>query len=369
MQQPPEDQQATEQHSRPGSDRPIFVVGCPRSGTTLLQLMLSAHPRIAIPPETRFLLPAYERRVEFGDLRQRSRRVALADWVSDQKQTKDLHLPRKLLRRRMREAPATLGSALGSVYREYAVRLDKPRWGDKRPLYVNHIPTLLALFPDAQFVHIIRDGRDCVASMLQVPWWHTGPTGATSRWIQSMQMGARARRSLRGDQYHELQYEHLVTDPGAVLRRLCGFLDEDFSEAMMEPHRTAPAPTPKRKVWHSRTRDSVSAASVSQWTDRVDPGDVAVLDLLGRRHLRRYGYERATNVGAPPPDRALKAARHLARREAARYRDLWQERARKQQYGFPVAAQLTSGQIRLATANGERQWALEAQSAEGPRRR
>ncbi|WP_449066856.1 sulfotransferase, partial [Planomonospora algeriensis] len=61
------------------------------------------------------------------------------------------------------DGPGTLGSALGIVLRAYAARFGKPRWGDKRPSYFKSVDVLLRLFPDAQFVHLIRDGRDCVA--------------------------------------------------------------------------------------------------------------------------------------------------------------------------------------------------------------
>ena len=63
------------------SDRPIFVIGCPRSGTTMLQLMLHSHPRIAVPPETRFLVPGYYRRFFFGDLREQRNRRRLGRWI------------------------------------------------------------------------------------------------------------------------------------------------------------------------------------------------------------------------------------------------------------------------------------------------
>ncbi|HEX6937649.1 MAG TPA: sulfotransferase, partial [Actinomycetes bacterium] len=90
-------------------DRPVFVVGCPRSGTTLLTLMLHAHSRIAIPPETRFLM--------------------LASFVVDRRGTKfrDLGLDPQQVRRAVVAAPPTVGSALGSVFRCYAAAHGKPR--------------------------------------------------------------------------------------------------------------------------------------------------------------------------------------------------------------------------------------------------
>ncbi|MFF2519270.1 sulfotransferase family protein, partial [Streptomyces sp. NPDC058086] len=105
---------------QPTPTRPVFVLGCPRSGTTLLQLMLHAHPRIALPPETRFVLPAlpaYEGRLAFGDLAERDNRAGLARWITGRKETRlhELGLDAGRVAERITDGPPTLGSALGPV--------------------------------------------------------------------------------------------------------------------------------------------------------------------------------------------------------------------------------------------------------------
>src|SRR3954467_7175876 len=154
------------------TDRPIFVVGCPRSGTTLLQLMLHAHPRIAIPPENRFVLPAYYARHRFGDLRIKENRRQLARFITAPRGTKfrDLGLDRRATRKAIVSGPPTVGSALGIVLREYARRFDSPRWGDKRPAYYERLDVILRLFPDAHIVHLVRDPRDSIGSLKAVSW-------------------------------------------------------------------------------------------------------------------------------------------------------------------------------------------------------
>jgi hypothetical protein len=123
------------------SDRPIFVMGCPRSGTTMLQLMLHSHPRIAIPPETRFVVTAYERRRDFGDLEYPANRRALAQWIVGRAETKflDLGLDPEPITEEIMGGPPALGAALGTVFQAYARRFGKPRWGDKRPSYIQHL--------------------------------------------------------------------------------------------------------------------------------------------------------------------------------------------------------------------------------------
>ena len=148
------------------SDRPIFVVGCPRSGTTLFRVMLHAHPRIALPPENQYVMPAYHRRAKFKDLTVEKNRQRLADWIT---QRPDggfhyLQLDGEKVAREIVDGATTLGTALGIPFRAYAQKFDKERWGDKRPAYYGFMDELDRLFPDAQFIHVVRDGRAAVAS-------------------------------------------------------------------------------------------------------------------------------------------------------------------------------------------------------------
>ena len=328
------------------SDRPIFIVGCPRSGTTLLQLMLHAHPRIAIPPETRYLLETYRRREDFGDLTKRKNRRRVAEHIIGRRRHKvrDLKVRPKRLVASIAAGPPTIGSALGLVYVAYARRFDKPRWGDKRPVYLHHIPTLLALFPDAQIVHIIRDGRACAASLKRMRWWRRGSVAAIARWVHSMRDGRRARETLRSDQYYEFRYEDLVAEPEKTLRDLCAFLGEEFDEAMLEPHRVAQQAVPKRKQHHARTKEAVSGAKVASWAEELEPWEIALAEMVAGRWLREYGYT-LTNPGVRPPVKAIAACyADLMRRRTATRRSRKRDRRRARRYDQPVAARLTSAQ-------------------------
>ncbi len=346
-------------HTRAAPDRPIFIVGCPRSGTTLLQVMLHSHPRIAVPPENRFLLDIYRRRQSFGDLRSRAARVAVARAITTRDgRFSDLRLDPDATIAAIADGPPTIGSALGIVFREYAAQSEKSRWGDKRPAYLLDLPTVLRLFPDAQIVHIVRDGRECVTSLKRMPWWPGGATTAIGRWIVSMVLAARARRTLRSDQFFELRYEDLVADPRAELTKLCTFLGEEFDEGMLEHHDTAVEAVPQWKTWHARTSTTVSTETVGRWLAQLEPAEIGALERLGGHYLRSHGYRlssaRATVREAYPVARYV--TKTLAAAGVRRVRD----RRVQQQYGMPVAAQLTSAQQRLAEVNGELAWAQSA---------
>ncbi|MQY04312.1 sulfotransferase family protein [Actinomadura macrotermitis] len=313
------------------ADRPIFVIGCPRSGTTLLQLMLHSHHRIAIPAETRFLLPAYTRRCEFGDLRDRGRRRELAAWITGRRETKfrDLGLDAAEVAERIVQAPPTIGSAAGTVFRSYAERFGKPRWGDKRPSYFKHVPLLLRMYPDAQFVHLIRDGRDCVASLKEMPWYKLDVYHAASAWREAIDAGRRYAARLGPDGYHELQYERLVADPAGELTRLCAFLGEDFDPAMTEPQEIARLTVPPQKKWHARTYAEIGTGRVGSWTERLEEWEVGVAEAAFGDRLAAYGYRPGGAPKASAAQRARLARTRAQRRTTYRkagLRELWRRR-------------------------------------------
>ena len=293
------------------NQRPIFVVGCPRSGTTMLQLMLHAHPRIAIPPETRFVLEGYWRRKRFGDLRQPERRRELARWILHTKTTRayDLGLDTAAVEEEIVAGPPTLGSAMGIVFRAYARRFGKPRWGDKRPAYVDNLDLILRMFPDAQIITIIRDGRDCVASLKEMPWHHAGIYESISIWARAVDRAREAGRRLGPDRYHELSYERLVRDPEPDLRALCDFLGEPFDPAMTEPASVADVAVPADKTWHERTRKAVSDDRVGSWRTRLSPDEIALCETILGPRLRSCGYELS---GTRPPTTAAAKLRYAA---------------------------------------------------------
>jgi hypothetical protein len=298
------------------SNRPIFVIGCPRSGTTLLTLMLHSHSRIAIPPETRFLLEVVRRRAEIGDLSVPANRRALARLVvrrGQETRFRHLGLNRRQVRRAIVRSRPTMGSALGTVYRSYAARFGKPRWGDKRPTYFRNVELLRALFPDAQFVHLVRDGRDCVASLKRMRWWQRDGRGsieAIAWWVEAVDCARRAKRSLPADSFYEVRYEDLVSDPRRELEALCTFLGEDFEESMLESEVAAAAlPERQRLSWHANTGEKVDTRRIGSHATGLEHWERRLMEFVAGRRLRRFGYQVPDSRRLP---RLVPLARYLA---------------------------------------------------------
>lgn len=338
------------------ADRPIVIVGCARSGTTLLQAMVHSHARLTMPPENRFVMPVYRNRATFGDLRGAANRDAVADAVVARRAGKfaDLGLDADAVRRRMHDVPPTIGSLLGAVLEAYAHRFGKQRWGDKRPNYIQSLDDVLALFPDAQILHMIRDGRDCVASLKRMPWWTFGYPASVYKWARAIDVGLWARRQLRPDQYHEVRYEDLVGDPAAELTALCDFLGEPFDDAMLQHHRTSEDKVPDYKDWHAKVHEPVTRSAVQRWRADLDEQEIKLFEHVAASQLEAVGYEPSLGRLRRRPDRHTRLAYQAyvadrRRREAA---DAAHAADVADSYDQPVAAMLTTGQRRLARERG-----------------
>ncbi|WP_375490370.1 sulfotransferase [uncultured Jatrophihabitans sp.] len=313
------------------STRPIFLVGCARSGTTLLSTMLHAHPRIAMPPETRFLVPAYYGRARFGDLQLPENRRALAESITGKgSKFRDLGLNRKRTVQAIVDGPPTIGSAFGIIWQEFASDRGKARWGEKRPAYWETLDAVRRLFPDAQIIHLVRDGRACAASLKKVDWWRSGVPGAAASWVLSNRVLDRLGRKLPAHSYYYLRYEDLLADPRGELTALCGFLEESFDEAMLDFASAAGDIVPERKTWHQLTRSGLDTSRVDAWRTSLTPAEIGLIELIGRNAMHKHGYA-VSGVAERPAARAVvtslsdleKRSLSMARR---RVRDAVQQR-------------------------------------------
>jgi hypothetical protein len=335
------------------SDRPIFVVGCPRSGTTMLSLMIHAHPRLAMPPESRFLIKTWRKREKYGDLSTPEKRMALAkSCVRTGSKVRDLGLDPDETLQAILAAPPTIGSAFGTVFKLFAEKHGAARWGDKRPAYYQEVDVLLRLFPDAQIVHIVRDGRANVASLKKMPWWPYDSIGSMAAWSQAEFCSQRNQRRLPKDVFHVIRYESLVADPEPVLRELCAFLEEDFHPAMLAPSEVRDV-VPEKKTWHVALNQSVNTDRVESWRKGLEPWELGLMETVLRRKLQRWDYRLSGDGARPSPKLVAKYAKDAFERRSA-MRKRWAEESREAASAtHPVAAQLTSRQIDLAKERGD----------------
>ncbi|HEX5132871.1 MAG TPA: sulfotransferase [Candidatus Krumholzibacteria bacterium] len=290
---------------------PIFIIGNPRSGTTLLRLMLTCHPHIVVPPEAGFavnLMPAHAGfRGAPGELEH-----FLSDLLASPK-FEHWQLARPVLETYLREtvAPRDYASLVAGVYACYGAvhQPGKPRWGDKNNFYLAHIPALATLFPEARFVHIVRDGRDVACSYRSLanvkgkyaPTLPSATFDAVYQWRGNLRRIQRSFAAIGWSRVHELRYEDLVRDPKGTLVRACEFLGEDFAPAMLESdreNRNRQLEPREFDAWKRRNQEGIDASAIGRWESELSPDDAQLAHLAGGDMLRHYRYASAHPVGA-----------------------------------------------------------------------
>jgi hypothetical protein len=274
-----------------------FIVGVARSGTTLLRVMLDAHPELAIPPETHFIPRALRAYRKGGGTE-----GALAQIVGHRRWP-DFGLEESALRERARAA-YTGADVIRAFFEIYAEGQGKPRWGDKSTNYVRHVRRIARALPEARFIHLIRDGRAVALSQLSV---HFGPdtvADAATKWRDEI---AKARRQgAAAETYVEVRYEDLVAHPEPVLRRVCEAAGLDWDPAVLEYRERAPdrisgrdhaVIEEHRKEHRSSVASPLSAERAERWREEMSPADRDAFESVAGDLLAELGYPMGAAAG------------------------------------------------------------------------
>src|SRR5919201_5549945 len=299
---------------RRDGDRPPapFVVGVSRSGTTLLRLMLDAHPDLTIPAETHFVpmvANVCDRLIEQGTPTEVVRERAL-ETITGHPRWGDFRLSPDEVRQRMeRHDPLSTGDVIRSFYEACAAREGKPRWGDKSPPYTYKAPRIQRALPEACFIHIIRDGRDVALSLSEVSWGTDDVTEAAKKWVNELLKARRRAKTLARGTYIEVHYEDLVADPEPVLREIVEHVDLPWSDQMLdypkyaqermrgEMERTlkplggGTITAEERTRQHQLLFERPSASRVGRWRTEMSPENRKAFEAVAGRLLKRLGQE------------------------------------------------------------------------------
>lgn len=305
----------------------VFVVGCPRSGTTLLQRMLNNHPLLAVANDSHFIPRIIKDSAAGADP---ELTPDLVEQVRAYKRFYRLDLPDAAVEEAARES-RTYSELVSALYSEYGRLRNKPLAGEKTPDYVRYLPRLHALFPWVRSIHIIRDGRDVALSTLE--WaeeekgpgrfglWREEPVAVCALWwLRQVDTGRRDARSLNPDRYREVKYEGLIDRPEASLRGLSPFLELPFSSEMMAYHEGKVRRDPglsAKKAWLPPTR------GLRDWREQMTDRDIELFEALAGDLLSSLGYERSTSAISPEISRIAERCRgwwdsEMARRKAKR---------------------------------------------------
>jgi hypothetical protein len=285
-----------------------FIVARGRSGTTLLRAMLDAHPDMAIPNESHFVVQFARRRAGYEtdagfDLTGFTRDL-LDHWAF-----RRWGLPEEsVLAAYQASPPSDYPSAVRGLYSAYAHHHGKTRYGDKTPSYVLSMRLLASTFPEARFIHLIRDGRDVALSYLDADFGSKTLGQAAIYWDRFVRAGRAVGARLGPDRYLEVRYEDLVAEPESVLSEVCAFVGIPYDAGMLRYHERADRLVPSLSHnEHHRNLYKPPTTGLRDWRRDLEPRDIAVFEALAGDLLDELGYERAARN--PGLAASLRAAR------------------------------------------------------------
>ena len=281
--------------------RPIFIVGAPRSGTTLLQRMLRSHPHICSPTgESHFIIPLYANRNNYRNLdTPQGIKTILEEMrkISREFVEEDLHgltFDTDSLANEFHELGInTVIGIITALFEKNMRGEGKIRWAEKTPYYILHMRTILEIYPDAQFIHIIRDGRDAALSMLarkhDLKIYNTYQ--AAWLWKKYVDTGQRTGSTLPPNTYFELRYEDLLQNPEKELRAVCKFLGEPFSSSMVNFQKSK---DPKTKT--PLLKKPIARSNYGKWKTNMNSWQIWVFESIAGDTLSKNNYFLSTKA-------------------------------------------------------------------------
>jgi hypothetical protein len=273
--------------------KPFFIGGFQRSGTTLLRLMFDNHPQIAIPLDTTDLWFRYDQQLDrYNGLRSESDLLAMVGDLLEEERIHLWNIPIEANQVIDHVDSLRFPSVIAAFYSSYAQAKGKLYWGEKNPGNLRRMDLLNQWFPDCQFVHIIRDGRDACLSHLEQSFGHKDVLTCACDWREEIQWVRRMGRLVGPARYTEVRYEDLVKNPEAELGRLCEFLHIAYHSDMMKYHEhvSSSIPSSKLHIWPKIVKPPL-ADNVNRWKDRMPRGLQLCFEKRAGTILRDLGYE------------------------------------------------------------------------------
>lgn len=269
---------------------PIFIVGSPRSGTSLLSKIISGHPKIGIPFESHVYPRLYPWRKCYGDIsiNKNKKRVA-EDIVSLEPVKKWKKLP-SVERVIENIGGSSFHTAFEGFMEAWLREIGKKRWGEKTPHNVFFWREISEGFPKSKFIHIVRDGRDVAMSWKKVRFGPEHFYSISNLWKNYVKKAEEIKRKTDKNRFYEVKYEEILKRPKKNIKKICNFLGESFDSKMMKFYKGAGSyPTDdrnERNLSRPLLRDNMN-----KWMSDINTRNLRIFESVSGETLERYGYE------------------------------------------------------------------------------
>ena len=285
-------------------NEPFFILGNPRSGTSLLRLMLNSHPNIVVPPESGFLQWWYEKhkaitKEEFLD------ENFISEFVRDilsSKKIEDWELQYdSLITLINKNKPSNYADICSLVYYLYGRNHNKKDFiiGDKNNYYISHTETINTIYPNAKYVHLIRDGRDVACSYIKVgelktqskykPILPTDIDKIAKEWSSNIKM---IDKFIKKVPSIKIRYEDLILFPETTLKTITQFLSIDYSNKMLNFYLDKNNDEPTSTIdWKLKTKQPIDKTNLDKYKQILTKEEISIFKSIAGSILKQNGYE------------------------------------------------------------------------------
>lgn len=299
--------------AKQNNNTPIFVVGTPRSGTTLTARILGRHSQIFMPGETHFFGDIYSRRKELGDLRDPSSMEKILDRLStlyerynepsDQKRIEYLLFNEPEMLKKLRSACKDYKDILSFFMEVQLVEQGKVRWGNNAPKDIFDIENILSFYPNAKILICVRELRDFLLSYKDrwkfVPSEHSErvkciyhPVITSLLWKSTVRLIPIIKKRVPKENLMIVKYEDLVQNPMDIIYKICKVVGEKFEPEMLE----IDSNNSSREVQEK----GIFSSSIGRWRGLLTREEAAVAQMIARKELEHLGYKLEKKIEANP---------------------------------------------------------------------
>lgn len=287
----------------------FFILGNPRSGTSLLRLIMNNHSQIVVPPECGFFL-WWSKKYQYWTKKNTDEKKEVEQFIIDLKSSKKIetwNLDFKLLKQNIeQEKPENYLKLCQQVYLTFAQQRNKVPSiiGDKNNYYIEHIKELIDLIPKAKFIHIIRDGRDVACSYMAIkklntnspykPILSTNIVEIAKEWKKNNESVLDLFEKLTNDKIISIRYEDLVSKPEETVRKLAAFLKVSYDPNMLlyyknnQINKEEPTQT---LDWKLKTLEEPDESNVNKYKKLLTLTEIEEFNNIGRKILQKFAYE------------------------------------------------------------------------------
>lgn len=279
----------TETQPRSDAVLPFFIVGCPRSGTTLLQSILDSHPDVAVPPESHF----FRYYIDFI----KAETSGSSPW-RDPRLVDDLlrnfrirSWGVRLDRDELLESAGDTAALVDNLFRQYAGFHEKRIWGDKTPQHALYLETILGVFPRARIIHLVRDGRDVAESYIRA---FIGPSTISicaELWKKYIEKVAEMQARIPPQQFLKVRYEDLILKSEATQQEIWRFLQLRDPGELDIKQSTAAEIYSRLSYLHENNREALNSSRIGRFKSHLSHQQVIDFEKIAGSQLRQENYE------------------------------------------------------------------------------